>query len=115
MDIQRQTKPPRASRTGPEGKVTWTTPERGVVKLNVSSICERDGRGVGLRIVALDCTGELLQTWAMSLDFTKNPVVVELEMGCIGCSSTKQMKKGENPRRYQSYHRIPSSKKNNNF
>lgn len=57
-------------------RAAWKAPERGVVKLNVSL---GDGKGVGLGIVARDCTGSLLQTWAVFLDFTDNPIIAELE------------------------------------
>lgn len=59
--------------------MAWQLPDQGVVKLNVSSICEGQGRDVGLGIVARNSLGVLLQTWAVYLNHTNNPVIAELE------------------------------------
>lgn len=49
------------------------------MKLNVSSCCLGKESGVGLGIVARDSSSNLLQTWAMYLDYTDHLVIAELE------------------------------------
>lgn len=79
MNCQSTAIPHKISRTGSVQHEKLRAPERNVVKLNVSSLCDGKGKGVGLGIVAHNCSGELLQTWAVFLDFTDNLIIVELE------------------------------------
>lgn len=46
-----------------KGKKTWQHPEMGDVKLNVSSVYERNGQGVRLGIIARNYIRNMLQTW----------------------------------------------------
>lgn len=78
-ELHSQQQIPKAHNNTTERKMAWQPPDQGVVKLNVGSICEGQGKGVGLGIVARDSLGDLLQTWAVYLNYTNNPVIAELE------------------------------------
>lgn len=60
-------------------KEGWKTAERGVIKLNISSSCGKNGSQVGLGVAARDHSGVLFQIWAVFLDYTANPVIAKLE------------------------------------
>lgn len=83
-------KPQQTNRTGSIQQGKWRAPEKDVVKLNVSSLRAGRDKGVGLGIVARNCFGELLQTWAIFLDFTDNPVIAELEAARVALIVAQQ-------------------------
>lgn len=78
-DSQISTNLPTGRRREPAKPEPWQVPEQGVMKLNISSSCGQEGNRVGLGVVARDDKGDLVQTWAVSLDYMVHPVMAELE------------------------------------
>ncbi|CAH2944887.1 MAG: hypothetical protein PCALPYG88_7425, partial [uncultured Paraburkholderia sp.] len=53
----------------------WEPPERDVIKLNVSSVCDDDCMRVGLGGIARDTSRKMLYAWAVARDSAINTVV----------------------------------------
>lgn len=49
------------------------------MKLNVSSDLSADGTSTGLRVIARDRQGDMIQAYSVARDGSCNPVVAELE------------------------------------
>lgn len=50
------------------------------MKFNVSSVCEGNRQGVVLGIIARSDTGNILLTWAITMEGIDNPVVAKVEV-----------------------------------
>lgn len=62
---QNQAPKERGSTVRVERRAEWKAPKRGWIKLNVSSMCGKNGNGARIWIVARDDLGSLQQTWAI--------------------------------------------------
>lgn len=57
----------------------------------MSSVCEGNGKGIGLGIVARSDNGGMLQTWAVAKDNIDNPVAAKLEAVRVALTVAQQM------------------------
>lgn len=57
----------------------WKAPAADTIKLNVSSVCDKNYSSVRVGIIARDAAKQRVQAWSVARDSTINPVVAEVD------------------------------------